>query len=145
MTTNKRAINLSHKSTEIMKPIETEFTCIQCGLTKPIQKNGGTGYAENRNTGERTCYACCGLNDDKEFREAIPGQKIVQYLIKSSDGQWQITNWPGTLRINVTPKNGKHNIAGNRYDTWFTFADKDFHGVTFGDWTQIHHIKLVKK
>lgn len=116
------------------------FICHQCQQEKEMQTSGGTGYARD-NENNLICYACCGENDRKHLLSLKVGEKTVFYLANN-----EVTNWPGTLRISVPRiRTGRHNIAGKRYDTWFTFEGLKFHGVTYGDNTQIHHIKRVAK
>lgn len=121
------------------------FKCSHCYLTKEVNKSGGTGYGIDTKTDEKICYDCIGKHDLADLTNATPGQKFTFYLSKNSAGQWEVTNWPGTFRQPVTVRKGNHNIARNRYDTSFVVANKRFHGVTFGDWTQIHHVRAVKK
>jgi hypothetical protein len=58
----------------------------------------------------------------------------------------ELTNWPGSLSIQVRRiKTGHHNIAGKRYDVWFTFEGHEWHGVQYGDNTQICHCRKLKQ
>ena len=52
------------------------FTCSKCQEEKPIHTSGGTGYGENRETGAKTCYACCGKEFRAELVAAKPGDKF---------------------------------------------------------------------
>ena len=140
------------------------FVCHECGETKPVQKFGGTGYcwdAENH----KICYACCGKQDTKRMEA---GERMCLYLSGSvKEGgigmnrrtiihdrrrgetygaeQWYITNWPSTINIPVGVVNiGDHNIARVRYDVWFQYAGHNWHGVQYGDNTQIVHCRAVK-
>jgi hypothetical protein len=121
--------------------MENEFTCIKCGKTKPVHHDGGTGYAV-QDDGGRVCYSCCAEIDQEYMRSH---SRIDLYLCKGITGLWEVTNWPGTLRFPVAPRKGKHNIAGSRYDVWFFFACHMWHGVQYGEWTQICHCKRVAK
>jgi hypothetical protein len=57
----------------------------------------------------------------------------------------EVINWPGTLRIPVDYSSaGRHNIAGTRTDVWFRFGGAEWHGVTYGEMTQIVHCKRKK-
>ena len=118
------------------------FVCTQCQKEKEGKQDGGTGYGVYRD-GSKICYQCIGENDLKELQIASKGQKFTFYLVKR-DGQYFVTNWPGTFSHPVTVSIGRHNMAGKRYDTWFKIGQNSFHGVTFGDWTQIHHVKRIK-
>lgn len=123
------------------------FRCVRCKKLKPIQRDGGTGYAVN-DAGEKTCYACCGELDAQSMRE---GNRIVLYLTHTRDNgtdypKTEVSNWPGTLRLPVQRQRiGRHNIAGKRYDVWFNGPDGAvWHGVTYGDNTQICRCRKLK-
>lgn len=118
------------------------FTCVRCGQMKPVQTEGGTGYSEN-DTGQKTCYACCA-DVDKEWM--IDKGKITLYLVKK-EGQHRVSNWPGTLSFHVDRmETSRHNIAGKRYDVWFYGPEgARWHGVQYGDNTQLCHCKRTKK
>lgn len=115
------------------------FHCCQCKQDKPLQTEGGTGYGYNQQR-ETICYECCGKNDEKELNEMPIGAKTIQYF----DGT-HVVNWPGTLKIKPRyQRTGKHNIARIRIDFWFTFNGNNFHGVRYGDNTEIAHIRKIK-
>ncbi len=124
------------------------FTCWQCGETKPIQTEGGTGYARvDTPQGEKiVCYDCCAVRDRIQM---VQTGRITLYLTRPGIGSGQVANWPGTLHFPVHQgaiKTGRHNIAGKRYDVWFTGPDgKPWHGVQYGDNTQICHCRRVKR
>lgn len=68
----------------------------------------------------------------------IPGRRYY--------GAAKLTNWPGTLNLPInTIKVGRHNIARRRYDFWFTFESANWHGVQYGDNTQLAHCRKVKQ
>lgn len=114
------------------------FKCVNCGLTKPVMPDGGTGYGIDEH-GNKTCYDCIGRADLFELRAAKPGDKFTFYF----DGK-NVMNWPGSFKQPVTRVHvGKHNIAGKRYDFYFFVNRKPFHGVTYGDNTQIAHVKRI--
>jgi hypothetical protein len=120
------------------------FTCSDCGAIKPINKEGGTGYAIVRdtpadpNTERKICYVCCGERDKKEMIEE--GKAILYW-----DGK-KVSNWPGTLTFAPTRSSkGHHNIGRTREDVWFTGPDnKSWHGVQIGENTQILRCKRLK-
>lgn len=140
------------------------FKCHQCKQVKPVKTTGGTGYAYYDDD-RPVCYDCCGENDRKEMIEV---GKIVLYLsceparkLRRPNGlpytpetlhegpgrktAGEVTNWPGTLRFKCHTRVGRHNIAGYRYDCWFTGPDgKQWHGVTYGDNTQLCHCRRLK-
>jgi hypothetical protein len=70
--------------------------------------------------------------------------KITLYLVKL-DGAHYVSNFPGTLKLKVwSMRVGRHNLAGKRYDVAFTHERHVWHGVTYGDMTQICHCKRTK-
>ena len=115
-----------------------QFTCSRCGKTKTNKDKHTTGYATD-NKGNKICFSCCA-NVDKE--QMIKSGKIVLYL-NSRDKV--VSNWPGTLKIKVdTINKGKHNIAGNRNDIYFSFNGKKWHGVQLGNNSDICRCKQLK-
>ena len=117
--------------------------CSKCGAE--CKPDGiGTGYGVNQ-AGERICYKCCGEMDKEKLRNAKPGEKLHLYLTVNESGDSYLSNWPGTLKIRVLPWRGRHNMAGVRFDVWFSFGKKEFHGVQYGRDTQICHIKCLKQ
>jgi hypothetical protein len=141
-----------------------EFQCCQCKAVKPVQTSGGTGYGYNKQN-EPVCYDCCGENDRAEM---IATGKAVLYLtcepaskMRRANGlpftpetaregsgrktAGEVTNWPGTLRLKCHTQAGRHNIAGTRYDCWFTGPDGyEWHGVTYGEDNQLCRCKRTK-
>jgi hypothetical protein len=116
----------------------TTFTCHDCGQTKPVQTSGGTGYGHYEENGPPVCYACCGERDKAEMQSS---DRFTLYW----DGS-KVTNWPGSLVIVPDHvRHGSHNIAGSRVDVWFTGPDgARWHGVQFGEMTQILHCRKLK-
>ena len=117
-----------------------------CSMCKEICQTEGIvpGYATTR-TGKRVCYDCVGKIDREELENLPIGGKITQYLVKEGN-EYYISNWPGTLKIRIWHvKKGNHNIAGTRSDVWFCYATNLFHGVQYGNCSQICHITRVKK
>lgn len=110
--------------------------CSRCGKIC-VSDGCGTGYGKTTE-GAIVCYDCCGKEDKKSLLSLKKGEKYYLYL---SDGH--LTNWPGTLKIKVTPKIGRHNMAGVRRDVWFSLEDKNFHGVQYGDMSEICYIQAV--
>lgn len=109
------------------------FHCNDCRTDYPIRREDGTGYAvvgkDEAGAEIRVCYECCAARDREHMRQH---GTMVLYLVQkrvicgpdkqTRGGTWEITNWPGTLRIFVSHlKKGRHNIAGSRYDAWFKF------------------------
>jgi len=74
--------------------------------------------------------------------------KILLYFChnEKKQGRGEVTNWPGTLRLNITHlRESRHNMARVRYDFWFWFNKHLWHGYTIGDNTQIAHCKQTKE
>lgn len=125
---------------------------LECG--HPPSEHGAhtTGYGTD-NTGARHCWECCAAHDLAAMRER---GKVTLYLsqewaaMQSNVGpdrvrHHYVSNWPGTLKMRAYVRKGRHNIAGTRYDAWFTDVDgRQWHGVQYGDWTQIVHCKRMK-
>lgn len=70
------------------------FTCVDCKQEKPVQTDGGTGYAKD-SYGSHVCYDCCAERDRDHMRNH---EKTVLYL---DHDKREIVNWPGTLRMPV--------------------------------------------
>lgn len=135
-------------------PVPETFHCDFCKTDTPIQTSGGTGYAKLI-SGHIACYDCCATLDREEV--ARSGEYTLYLSYKGSrpeDFKWgkvDVTNWPGTLRFLVGQRRiGRHNLVGRHYDVWFAGPDKQgnltatWHGVTYGDNTQICHCRRVK-
>lgn len=105
-----------------------------CGKPFPKPFQYGT-----RPDGARVCYKCCAVTDRADMDET---GRATLYLTHDDA---VVTNWPGTLRFIVRRiRKGRHNIAGTRYDVWFTVGNRIWHGVQYGDNTQIVHCKRLK-
>ena len=120
-----------------------EFTCSKCGQTKIHDSDFTTGYGVN-DKGEKTCYACCGLEDAKYLAD---NGKLQGYYVKGEDQKWYFTNWPGTLKLPVYyHKTSWHNFAGEdgRTDFWLKYNGNEYHGVQIGHNSQIATIKKIK-
>ena len=120
--------------------------------------------------GRKVCYECCAERDRKYMAKhgrntlylskkyvevdgplghyAHPVSGIRMRALPEKDGRWfywEISNWPGTLRFDCGVRKGRHNIARTRYDAWFLFGGFEWHGVQYGDDTQIIHCRRTKK
>lgn len=117
------------------------FYCDGCRKLKTVVHSDiTTGYGIDKN-GNKFCYSCCADNDRKIMRET---GKYTLYLV-GNNNQWEITNWPGSLSFPARVVKGRHNIARVRYDAWFNFDGHIWHGVTYGDHTQVCHCKRTKE
>lgn len=119
------------------------FTCDRCASTNAINVSGASGYA-NTDKGETICYQCCA-DDDRDYM--LKHGKIALY-----DTNWgptgtnlgSVSNWCGTLEIPIVRRSrSSHNIARYRYDVWFKYNGHVWHGVRYGDNTQIVHCKAT--
>lgn len=127
----------------------THFKCFDCKQFKKLPEEGSfsTGYGFDADF-NKICYTCCGLRDKKEMKE---NGKITLYLkhnpinkhYQYADGI--ITNWASSLVIKCRVKKGKHNIAGTRYDVWFTFEGEAWYGVQYGEHSQLCYCKRLKQ
>ena len=130
----------------------TTFHCDRCGLDKTHDANHTTGYGVMPD-GQKHCFACCGETDAElmasmvdAMRQGLKVQPLCLYLSRQPDGSHSVTNWPGTLTIRPTHvSKGCHNIARWRYDVWFNANGAEWHGVQYGDNTQIVHCKPLRK
>jgi hypothetical protein len=129
------------------------FHCSDCGLDKPVQTDGGTGYAvlTASDGAPKVCYACCAIRDAGYMRQSRNGNTLPLYLSRKSvhkpnDGCWEVSNWCGTLRFPVQRiTEGSHNIARTRTDVWFYFEGFIWRGVQYGEMTQIVHCKRTSE
>jgi hypothetical protein len=122
--------------------------CARCGKeckSTALYPNGTpmfTGYGIMQD-GSKHCYDCCALVDLENMNR---DGKTTLYLVQEDGKKWYITNWPGSLRFGpLTVKKGGHNFGGVRYDTWFGYAGRIWHGYTIGDFTQVCHVKRTKE
>ena len=100
----------------------------------------GTGYGQD-DKGKTKCYTCCAEEDKAYMREH---GRITLYLA-GTQAETELTNWPGSFRIPIRRiVKGSHNWARTRYDTWFTFEGATWHGVQYGENTQLCHCKRIK-
>lgn len=116
-----------------------KFICDQCQKEKMPDSELSTGYGTNKE-GKKICFECIGKNDLEEMTNAKRGQKFTLYLCNS-----EVSNWPGSFKSPIYGlSKGRHNIARYRYDFYFNVGKNKFHGVQFGDNTQIAHCKAIK-
>lgn len=118
----------------------TQDTILDCGHKPSPHSDFTTGYGLLN--GKTACYACCAETDKRHMRES---GRIALYLTTEANGDCRISNWPGSLSFRGRYQTGRHNIAGCRYDAWFKFEGHVWHGVTYGDNTQICHCRRTKE
>jgi hypothetical protein len=116
-------------------------TILDCGHEVSKHSDITTGYGIiNKKT---CCYECCAKED---LNHMAKFEKITLYLSKTNLNNYCVSNWPGSLKIDCfKSKISRHNLAGKRYDVWFKAAGKYWHGVTYGDNTQICHCRTTKR
>jgi hypothetical protein len=127
---------------------------LECGHEPSEHSEFTTGYGVKEVNGKdfRCCYECCAKDDRDSM---LSSGRATLYLDMNprkappfgySRESARVTNWPGSLEFWTGPvRKGRHNIAGRRYDVWFTGPDgKDWHGVQYGENTQICHCRRTK-
>ena len=105
--------------------------CTGCG--KETHEYGMNGK------GEKFCYDCCGVLEKRQLLELRPKETLVFYL-----SEHEVTNWCGTMHIKCTVKEDRHNIAKVRRDCWFKLGGNCYHGVQYGNSSELCYIKRVK-
>lgn len=114
--------------------------CTKCNMEINKSDGCGIGYGIDED-GNKVCYACCAVTDIKQMRTT---GRITLYLVKT-DRRLAVTNWPDSLSFVVSYcKEGRHNIAGVRYDVWFYLDGQQWHGIQYGNNTQLCHCKRNK-
>ena len=123
---------------------------LDCGHTPSKHNDCSTGTAHTAG-GKEICWECCAIADKQTMIAEGNSRNLPLYLTHdaflhgSKFTLGKVTNWPSTLVFTCNVKKGKHNIAGSRYDVWFTGPDgKQWHGVQYGEWTQVCHCKQTK-
>lgn len=145
------------------KSIHT-FYCYHCNRVKSYKSQYTTGYAKTEDN-EKYCYNCMAvvdsdymLDNDKITLYLTYNNRIANYLrdYKSKTMYFKtmyfeqgayVSNWCGTLKIpcHIQFTRNGHNWGLNRYDMWFYGPDsKVWHGVQYGDNTQLVHCKRTK-
>ena len=129
--------------------IHNSKTCCKCGAwINPENAHGdlsfvSAGYGRN-DKGEILCFQCCGWEELASMRD---NGRVTLYLTENTrngDTLGRLGNWPGTFEIAARVRKGKHNIARTRYDVWFRAFDRNWHGVQYGENTQLCHCNVLK-
>jgi hypothetical protein len=130
-----KTINQNHHT------MKKQVKCSKC--KKVILSDGfATGYGITAK-GKKVCYSCIGEMDRDEMSNAKKGDKFTMYLTMK-DGKAKVGNWPSSFVIPVGyVRKGRHNFAGVRYDVWPRINGREFHGVQYGDNTQICHLRCI--
>lgn len=133
-----------------MTTTTNKATILECGHVPSSQGGAqpgfGVGYGTD-NDGNRNCYECCGTRDREQM---IRDGKTILYLSYNEHANspvattWKITNWPRSLIFPVKSISfGRHNIARTRTDVWFMADGREWHGVQYGEDTQLLHCKRL--
>lgn len=123
------------------------WRCGDCGKVTELGSTEGCGtgygYAADGPDEKPICYDCCGKRERARMIET--GRATLYLVHKRGDIRGEVTDWPGTLRFMGYVSQGRHNMAGRRYDIRFTGPDgAQWHGTQYGDNTQICHCKRLK-
>jgi len=120
------------------------FVCSSCNENKTHSiESLTTGYGIHPDTGEKTCFACIGIQDEIKLLDMKPGERTYLYL-SGETGSRKVSNWPGSFSRPVTHSSvSRHNWGLKRYDVWFTVQGERFHGYQIGDNTQICHVRKL--
>ena len=111
---------------------------LDCGHEESEHSPYFTGYGITPD-GKKHCYDCCAETERQYMRD---NNKTTLYLVQR-DGKYNVTDWSGRFSIPVRVSKGKHNWAGTRYDVWFSFEGAQWHGVRYGERTELCHCKRV--
>ena len=124
-----------------------------CGHMESEHPDSTRGYGQGAN-GKTKCYACLAEDDKKYMRdhgkitlyltcEPVTAKRNESYQLYVDS---KISNWPGSLTIPCRVKRNRngHNWGLTRYDAWFKFEGREWHGVLYGDNTQLIHCKQLK-
>lgn len=112
------------------------ITCARCG--KVCQPDGlAAGYGVNAK-GEKHCYECCAELDREAMRR---GEPITLYVANfkpynttspKGPGSCEVTNWPGTLRLQGFSQPRRHNMSRNARSVWAWFEGRQWFGTMGG-------------
>lgn len=115
--------------------------------------------------GRKHCYECCANFDREQMSKdgratlylTVPDEFTGYSRAVGRAGGWQaipsylpsepvyyVSNWPGSLKYPAFVRKGRHNLAGTRYDVWFTdFQGRKWHGVQYGENSQLCHCRRL--
>jgi hypothetical protein len=119
--------------------------CSKCkAVCVPTGCTTGYGYTAS---GRKLCFACCAERDKADMVRTGRTTLYLTHEMRPENPTAKhgtVGNWPGSLVFHATVKKGRHNIASTRYDVWFVGPDgRDWHGVQYGENTQLCHCKRV--
>lgn len=107
---------------------------LDCGHIPTVPRSDlSTGYGRTIE-GKRHCFHCCAAND---LTNMTRDGRITLYLVRNANGRYEVTNWPGTLRIPViahTESKRGGGFGSNRVDAWFRGPEGViWHAINRGD------------
>lgn len=110
------------------------FQCFDCREVKPVQTDGGTGYAVLSKLNERVCYACAA---DRDRRDASLGRPIVAYVGKRNARSLNdLTTWAGvkigSCYLGKSWRVRSH-IGPHMYQVYSIIDGVTFTGRSFGE------------
>ncbi len=122
--------------------------CSRCKDAITIKKDLTPGYGIT-NSNKILCYKCCGELDWFHMKRR---GKYMLYLTKDKEtGRLQVTNWPGSLKFNVTYSNQSNHYTPNvwyrqkKTHVWFRGPDGSrWYGYSIGDMTEVCHVRRLK-
>jgi len=147
----KNAFNGAKKMEPAKKLPTVEI--LECGHPESPHSSFTRGYGTN-DKGERHCYDCC---TDQDLSWMKDKGRIALYLVpvtqqERTEGKapysasYSVTNWLGHIFAFVRRSTkGRHNIARTRIDVWFPHDGYMWHGVQYGEMTQIVHCRRTKE
>lgn len=130
--------------------------CSQCSnVLPPPPHTGPVGYGRVGKARKPICYECCNRRDMAYMRKHGKNTLYFSYSSPCNNPQFTgsgtnmtasdylVSNWPGLKIRPDRVRRGKHNIARERWDVWFTFEGTKWHGVNIGD-NQILRCKRIQ-
>lgn len=129
----------------------TSVEILDCGHAESPHSDHTRGYSTDSN-GKRSCYNCSAEIQRQFMRD---DGRATLYLTKNLNFDparlsspyaptHYIGDWPGGIKLPVWHvKKGRHNITRVRYDFRFRFEGTEWHGVQYGDNTQLAHCKRL--
>lgn len=134
------------------RQVEESIHCnfCKCIISPAFDNKGKIAFAnfdtwqdENKNP-VQICMDCSKKAWKKLLSDIPIRGKINLYLTYGKEEKY-VSNWIGSLKIYLHRiKASPHNIAGTRRDFWFNIDGSKFHGVQYGEFSQIAHCTRTK-
>lgn len=121
------------------------LTLLDCGHPPSSHSHITNGYGVTPD-GKKLCYDCCAKREKESMLTTGRALLYLTHNTSQLNPFYELTDWPGHLRFRVFHmRKGRHNIARVRYDVWFMGPDDvRWHGVQYGDNTQVTYCRRVK-